>query len=203
MGALIPNPMDQEIAFKLNTLFSGDNFKKLCAHRDGGSNKLLFHHSKKLSRIARRIGAYPQSTDATDPQHDSMPGRRNPRARWYHFLEMLEQKHDRTGSSSPTTADAIKAALQSAITSTNPNVVGAVFNFTYTPSNTKLIFLEPNNTNPGHLFQVGTTADHVLSLTLICEVLIPGGAIGHNNNSGANENPVQNLPWPEDNQNQN
>src|SRR3954449_3578465 len=122
MGSLIPNPMDQEIAFKLNTLFSGANFQKLCAHADGGSTK-LFHPSKKLSRIARRIGAYPQSTDDTDPNHDSMPGRRNPRARWYRFLEMLETKHDRTGSGSPNTADAIKAALQNAITSTNPKIV--------------------------------------------------------------------------------
>jgi hypothetical protein len=202
MGSLIPNPMDQEIVFKLNTLFSGANFLKLRAHTDGGSTT-LFDHSKKLSRIARRIGAYPQSTDDTDPHHDSMPGRRNPRARWYHFLEMLENKHDRAGSGSPTTADAIKAALQNAITSTSPKIVGVVFNFTYTPSNTKLIFLEPNNTNPGHLFQVGTTADHVLFLTLICEVLIPAGAIGHNNNASGNENPVQNLPWPEDNQDQN
>jgi hypothetical protein len=201
MGSLIPNPMDQEIVFKLNTVFSGANFQKLRAHTDGGSTK-LFHPSKKLSRIARRIGAYPQSTDDTDPQHDSMKTRRNPRARWYHFLEMLEQKRDHTGSG-PTTADAIKAALQKAITSTTPNVVGVVFNLTYAPSTTQLIFLEPNNTNPGHLFQVGTTADHVLSLTLICEVLIPAGVIGHNNNAGSNEIPVQNLPWPEDNQDQN
>jgi hypothetical protein len=195
MGSLIPNPMDQEIVFKLNTLFSGTNFQTLRAHTDGGSHK-LFHSSKKLSRIARRIGAYPQSTDDTDPQHDSMKARRNPRARWYHFLELLEHKRD-----GPTTADAIKAALQNAITAAN--VVGVVFNVTYTPSSSNLIFLEPNNTSPGHLFQVGTTANHVLVLTLICEVLIPAGSIGHPNNPGANENPVQNLPWPADDQDQN
>jgi hypothetical protein len=129
-----------------------------------------------------------------------MKARRNPRARWYHFLELLEHKRDKTGGG-PTTADAIKAALQNAITAAN--VVGVVFNVTYTPSSSNLIFLEPNNTSPGHLFQVGTTANHVLVLTLICEVLIPAGSIGHPNNPGANENPVQNLPWPADDQDQN
>jgi hypothetical protein len=201
MGSLIPNPMDQEIVFKLNTLFSGTNFQTLRNHRDGGAGTpTLFHPSKKLSRIARRIGAYPQSMNDTDPKHDTERNRRNPRARWYHFLELLDTKHDQTGSG-PSTADAIKGALQKAITTNH--VVGVVFDVTYTPAKSNLIFLEPDNTNPGHLFQIGTTPDLVLSLTLICEVLIPAGTIPHPNNPGAHEIPVQNLPWSEDNQPQN
>jgi hypothetical protein len=205
MGALIPNPMDQEIVFKLNTIFSGTNFQTLRAHNDGGPGgpaaKLFHKNTKKLSRIARRIGAYPQSMNDTDSRHDTMTGRRNPRARWYHFLESLSHEHDLTGSG-PTTADAIMDALQNAIT--HPNIVGVIFNVTYTPSATKSKskFLEPNNTSPGHIFSIGSTTDQVLMLTLICQDAIPAGAITHNNNPGPHENVIANMPWPKDDQNQ-
>ena len=79
MGALIPNPMDQEIVFRLNTVFSGASYTSIAGHTDGDGLK-LFDASKKLSRIARRIGAYPQPTNDTDPNHPTQPGRRNPRA---------------------------------------------------------------------------------------------------------------------------
>jgi hypothetical protein len=206
MGSLIPNPMDQEIVFRLNTTFSGNTFLALRAHSDGDGTK-LFDTSKRLSRIARRIGAYPQSSDDTDPDHTTMPNRRNPRARWYHFLELLEAEHDHM-SSSPKTADAIKTALQAAIMNTfaGKNIVGVVFNVTYatTPSgHASMLYLEPSNSNPGHIFEIGTTGTHILCLTLICQHHIPGGAVSHARNPGANETPVAGIIWPLDDQNQN
>jgi hypothetical protein len=202
MGGLIPTPMDQEIVFKLNTTFSGDAFQCLLNHADGpaAAPTSLFDPSKRLSRIARRIGAYPQSMDNTDPNNPARPSRRNPRARWYHFLEMLETQHDNPAGTGPTTADAIKAALQSAISA--GNIVGVVFNVTYTPAGSKLIFLEPNNSNPGHIFQVGNTPEYVMFLTLICQDHIPNAAISHKNNKGTNELPVNGMVWPIDDQDQ-
>jgi hypothetical protein len=201
MGSLIPNPMDQEIVFKLNTIFSGNSFKALSAHSDADS-KGLFHSSKKLSRVARRIGAYPQSNDNTDSTNTAMPTRRNPRARWYHFLEMLETQHDTSGAG-PTTADAIKDSLQAAISA--GNIVGVVFDVSYTPTSAKAkhIFLHPNNTSPGQIFQVGNSADYVMVLTLICQDHIPSGAISNPRNKGSNELPVANMVWPIDDQDQN
>lgn len=207
MGSLIPNPMDQEIVFRLNTTFSGNAFLALRAHVDSDGTR-LFDPGKRLSRIARRIGAYPESTNDTDPDHTTMPNRkRNPRARWYHFLELLEAEHD-PGSLSPTTADAIKNALQKAITNSfaGKNIVGVIFNATYatTPSgHASMLYLEPNNTNPGHIYEVGGTGTHLLCLTLICQHHIPGGSISHANNPGASEQPVTGMIWPQDDQNQN
>ena len=34
MGSLIPNPMDQEIVFRLNTIFSGNAFTAVASHND-------------------------------------------------------------------------------------------------------------------------------------------------------------------------
>ncbi len=207
MGSLIPNPMDQEIVTRLNTTFSGNSFLALRAHVDPDGTT-LFDPSKRLSRIARRIGAYPQSNDDTDPDHTTMPNqRRNPRARWYHFLELLEAEHDHV-SSSPKTADAIKSALQKAITNTFPgkNIVGVVFNATYatTPSgHASMIYVEPSNSSPGHIFEIGTTNTHLLCLTLICQHHIPGGAISHPNNPGGSEAPVAGTIWGPDDNNQN
>jgi hypothetical protein len=198
MGSLIPNPMDQEIVFKLNTTFSGDSFRALCAFADGDGTK-LFHASKKLSRIARRIGAYPQSTDNTDPTNTPMPSRRNPRARWYHFLEMLETQHDSTWAGI-STADAIKASLRAALSA--GNIVGVVFDVSYTPAASKHIYLHPNNTHPGQIFQIGNSPDYVMFLTLICEDNIPGGPISHRNNKGAHELPIPDMVWPIDDQDQ-
>jgi hypothetical protein len=207
MGSLIPNPMDQEIVFRLNTIFSGNAFTAVASHNDADGLK-LFDPSKRLSRIARRIGAYPQSQNDTDPSNPTQPGRRNPRARWYFFLESLETLHDPSGTGSPTTADAIKNALQNAITNSYPgkNIVGVVFNATYatTPGgHPSTVYLEPNNTNPGHIWQIGGTNNHVLCLTLICQHHIKGGPISHQNNPGASETPIANLPWPVDDQDQN
>jgi hypothetical protein len=202
MGGLIPTPMDQEIVFKLNTTFSGAAFQSLTSHLDGPASAptSLFDPSKRLSRIARRIGAYPQSMDNTDPNNPARPGRRNPRARWYHFLEMLENQYDNSAGTGPTTADAIKSALQTAISA--GNIVGVVFDVTYTPAAPKLIFLEPNNSNPGHIFQVGNTSNYVMFLTLICQDHIPNAAINHHNNKGPNELPVNGMVWPIDDQDQ-
>ena len=199
MGSLIPNPMDHEIVFKLNTTFSGGPFNVLCSHTDGDGTT-LFDPSKKLSRIARRIGAYPESTDNTDNKNPARKGRRNPRARWYYFLEMLETQYDPSGAG-PTTADAIKAALQTAIKT--PNIVGVHFDVTYTPAASNLIFLEPDNSNPGHIFKVGSAPECVMFLTLICQELIPDKAIDHKNNPGKKELPVGGMVWGIDDQDQN
>lgn len=206
MGSLIPNPMDQEIVFRLNETFSGNSFLALRTHTDGDGTK-LFDASKRLSRIARRIGAYPSSRDDTDPDHTTMPRRRNPRARWYHFLELLEAAHDPTSTSSPTTAAAIKTILERAIANSiaGKNIVGVVFNVTYatTPSgHASTLYLHPDNSGPGQVWEIGTTGTHVLGLTLICQHHIPGGAVSHPNNPGANETAIAGMIWPVDDQNQ-
>src|SRR5437660_1729258 len=79
MGGFIPSPNDQEIVAKLNYLFSGAQLAAIKAFTDK-NNKRLFP-AKNLSRVARRIGAYPNTTN---DQYG-----RNPRARWYLFLEKL------------------------------------------------------------------------------------------------------------------
>jgi hypothetical protein len=204
MGSLIPNPMDQEIVFRLNTVFSGASFTAIANHRDpDGLTVFDPSPTKKLSRSARRIGAYPQSQNDTDTSHPTQPGRRNPRARWYFFLDSLEALHDPSGTGSPTTADAIKSALQKAITNayTGKNIVGVVFNATYTTTpggHPSTVYLEPNNSNPGHIWQIGGTNNHVLCLTLVCQHHIKGGPISHRNNPGASEALIANLPWPVD-----
>lgn len=208
MGSLIPNPMDQEIVFRLNETFSGTAFLALRNHHDGGG-ATLFDAGNQLSRIARRIGTYPSSRDDTDPNHTTMPRRRNPRARWYHFLELLEAEHDPTSASSPTTAYAIKTVLRAAVTNTiaGKNIVGVVFNVTYatTPSgHASMLYLYPDNTTPGQVFEIGQTGTHVLFLTLICQHHIPGGPVSHPNNPGPNEVvPVAGMIWPSDDQDQN
>jgi len=101
-----------------------------------------------------------------------------------------------------------KSALQKAITNSYPgkNIVGVVFNATYAttpPGHPSTVYLEPDNTSPGHVWQIGGTNNHVLCLTLICQHHIKGGPISHQNNPGASESPIPNLPWPGDDQDEN
>jgi hypothetical protein len=86
MGAFIPSPNDQEIIAKLNFLFSGATLAQIKAFTDKNGKPLF--PAKNLSRVARRIGAYPNTTSDSNG--------RNPRARWFVFLENLpgSTKHD-------------------------------------------------------------------------------------------------------------
>jgi hypothetical protein len=158
MGDFLPSPNDQEIIAKLNFLFSGKNLQNLKAFTDKNGRQMF--PAKNLSRAARRLGAYPNTTNDANG--------RNPRARWYVFLENLPI---------PTKQD-INYLLSDAIG--NPGYDGVVFDLTHEPTGTPPFIAQGSGGTPGEVvtFPDGTT---ILFVTMVCDQPIPTG--------GANDRP--------------
>jgi len=196
MGGFIPSPYDQEIVARLNYIF--DTYRTLLrTHRDrdpnnpvhGPQNQPLFPPGAKLSRIARRIGAHPNLTQA--PSQSG--GLKNPRARWYVFLDQLPQttKHD----------------IILVITAAQANQARVVFDLTHEPNIGQPFVVLDSAGNP--ITATLPNNDIVYCLTLVCETPIPEnnqpspvGGTNDNPNSPANpqNNEVSlNLPWQGDN----
>jgi hypothetical protein len=183
MGGFLPSPNDQEIIAKLNFLFSGANLTALKAFTDKNGKPMF--PAKNLSRVARRIGAYPNTTNDANG--------RNPRARWYVFLEGLpgQTKKDINGLLS----DAISNGYD-----------GVVFDLTHEPTG-KPPFIQPGSGGgPGEVvnFPDGKT---ILFITMVCDQPIPTGGnhdrppSGHDpGGTQANENAFwpANSPWKVD-----
>jgi hypothetical protein len=148
MGAFIPSPNDQEIIAKLNFLFSGATLAQIKAFTDKNGKPLF--PAKNLSRVARRIGAYPNTT--------SDPHGRNPRARWFVFLENLP------GS----TKQSINTLLAEA-TNAATGYDGVVFDLTHQKVGGKPPYVAIGSTgSPGEVlnFPDGKT---ILFITLVCD----------------------------------
>jgi hypothetical protein len=198
MGSFIPTPYDQEIVARLNYIF--DTYRTLLrTHRDrdpnnpvhGPQNQPLFPPGAKLSRIARRIGAHPNMTQAPSLSG----GLKNPRARWYVFLDGLPQ----------TT----KKDIISVITAAQANQARVVFDLTHepqTPNGQPYVVLD-NAGNP--ITAILPNNDLVYCLTLVCQSPIPedtqpSSAGGTHDNPTSAANPQNNevtlnLPWNGDN----
>jgi hypothetical protein len=176
MGSFIPSPSDQEIVAKLNFLFSGTTLAKMKTFADKDKKPLF--PAKNLSRLARRIGAFPNTTsDASG---------RNPRARWYVFLEQLPS----------STKKAINDLLAAA--TANPGYDGVVFNLTHESTGTDPYVASGSSGGAGEVvtFPDGQT---ILFMTLVCDQPIPTGGnndrphIGHDpGGTGNNEDDF----WP-------
>jgi hypothetical protein len=200
MGSFIPSPYDQEIVARLNHIF--DHYRTLLrTHNDrdpnnpvhGPQNKPLFFQGASLSRVARRMGAHPNLTQA--PSQSG--GIKNPRARWYVFLDQLPQ----------TTKDAIILV----ITTAQANQARVVFDLTHepqTPNGQPYVVLD-NAGNP--ITATLPNNDIIYCLTLVCQDPIPENIqpspVGGTNDrptSPANQQPNEaalNLPWQGDNGN--
>jgi hypothetical protein len=200
MGDFIPSPYDQEIVARLNNLFD-HHLTAIKNHKDndpnnpkaGPQNTPLFP-AASLSRVARRIGAYPNLVQA--PSQSG--GLKNPRARWYVFLDQLPQ----------TTKNAINLVITTAI---QQNAAGIVFDLTHeaqTPNGLPYVVLDSH----GQPIQA-TLPDNstVYCLTLVCQDPIPestqvspvGGTFNNPTNPAnqqGNEVAI-NLPWGSDNNN--
>lgn len=195
MGAFIPTPYDQEIVARLNFLF--DHHRATIGHHldhppaPGGANPPLFP-AASLSRIARRIGAYPNATQAPS----SSGGLKNPRARWFVFLDQLSQQ---------TTND-INLVIQTALQNNAP----IVFDLTHEPHPPQPApYVVMNNGQP--VQATLPNGNVVYCLTLVCQTPIPegnqsaaaGGTLDNptsNANQQGNETAI-NLPWGPDNTN--
>lgn len=195
MGAFIPTPYDQEIVARLNYLF--DHHRAVIRHHldnppaPGGANQPLFP-PVSFSRVARRIGAYPNATQA----QSSTGALKNPRARWFVFLDQLPQP----------TKDDINLVIQAALQNNAP----IVFDLTHEANPPQTApYVVMNNGQP--LQATLPNGNVVYCLTLVCQAPIPEGnqaaAVGgtldnptSNANQQANETPI-NLPWPPDNTN--
>jgi hypothetical protein len=199
MGDFIPSPYDQEIVARLNHLFD-HHLTAIKNHRDrdpfnpaAGQNTPLFP-AHRLSRVARRIGAHPNLIQA--PSQSG--GAKNPRARWYVFLDQLPQ----------STKDAINLVITTAI---QQNAAGIVFDLTHeaqTPNGQPYVVLD------GHGQPIQATLPNnntVYCLTLVCQDPIPDsnqpspvGGTFNNPTSPANQQGNEvgvNLPWGGDNNN--
>jgi hypothetical protein len=186
MGSFIPSPNDQEIIAKLNYLFSGTvlaNIKKL-----NDKDKKPIFPAKNLSRAARRIGAFPNTKNDAHG--------RNPRARWYVFLESL-----------PASTKRDINTLLAAATDSQNGYDGVVFDLTHEPSGKDPYIAPGSSGNAGELitFPDGKT---ILFLTLVCDQPIPVGGnndcphIGHDpGGTKNNENDLwpANAKWQPDN----
>src|SRR5579859_1397977 len=187
MGTFIPTPYDQEIVARLNHLFD-HHLTAIRNHRDvdpntGAQTKPLFP-AASLYRVARRIGAYPNSINTPSPSG----GMKNPRARWYVFLDSLPQ----------TTVDAINLVIQTALQNSAP----VVFDLTHepnTPNGQPYVLLDPQ----GNPIQATLRNNQIVyCLTLVCQTAIPTGAGNDNPPSMANHQGNEvglNLPWGSDN----
>ncbi|MGY4317634.1 hypothetical protein [Bradyrhizobium sp. JR3.5] len=118
MGSFIPTPHDQEIVARLNWVFHHHR-TVINNHRDnapggGGANQALLP-AASLSRLARRIGAYPQSTQAP-----AAGGLKNPRARWFVFLDNLPNQ--------------TKTDINTVITAALQNNAPIIFDLTHEPN---------------------------------------------------------------------
>ncbi|MGY4171682.1 MULTISPECIES: hypothetical protein [Bradyrhizobium] len=154
MGAFIPTPSDQQIIAKLNFLFSKvGKLGDLKSFTDRNGKKIF--PATHLSRAARRIGAYP---DSTNDAHG-----RNPRARWYVFLEKLPQ----------ATKNDINDALVAAIDPIN-GYDGVIFNLTHEPTGTDPYVVHGGAGTPGEVVRL-PDGQIVLLLTLVCDAPIPTG----------------------------
>src|SRR5215217_2938652 len=180
MGSFIPSPSDHEIIARLNFLFSkAGALTRMQSFTDRPGKIFPASH---LSRVARRIGAYPHSTSDTHG--------RNPRARWYVFLDNLPR----------ATKNRINTLLAQAIDPQN-SFDGVIFNLTH----------EPGSGPPHVVDQVINFPDaqKLLFITMVCETPIPVGG-GHDRPSihhdpgghQGNENDFwpPNDPWQTDNQ---
>jgi len=203
MGALIPNGFDQEIILKLNTIFSGATFDALKGAKDadghdpfseGGTSR-----PKRLSRAARRVGAYPDK---------KAHGGKKPRARWYVFLDKLKDLYDigvdpSNPGSARSTETTIKKLISDALNdswngnsyTTRGGIKGIVFGVGY-EAPTSLFekseseyglsktaqpptaYVEPNNdpqepenSPPGHLYELpeASGGGWILSINLIVQ----------------------------------
>jgi hypothetical protein len=177
MGSFIPTPSDQEIIAKLNFLFSGTVLADLKKLSDKDKKPLF--PAKNLSRVARRIGAFPNTTNDTNG--------RNPRARWYVFLESL-----------PASTKKDINTLLAAATDLQNGYDGVVFNLTHESTGQAPYVAPGSSGNAGELvsFPDGKT---MLFVTLVCDQPIPVGgnndrpSIGHDpGGTGNNETAF----WP-------
>jgi hypothetical protein len=197
MGSFIPTPYDQEIVARLNWLFY--HYRTVIhSHQDnspgGGAGRPSLFPAASLSRVARRIGAYPQSTQAPS----SGGGLKNPRARWLVFLDNLPNQ------TSTDINTVIVAALQ--------NNAPIVFDLTHEanpPQPAPYVIMA----SPGQPVQATLPNGQVAyCLTLVCQAPIPednqaavSGGTNNNPTSNANiqrnETPITNLPWNPDDTN--
>jgi hypothetical protein len=113
MGALMPvgSGPDKEIVTVLNNLFSGTNLQAL---RNHDKKEKLFDASRRLHRVAARIGAYP----ARDyfPVDDA-------KRKWFYFLHHLPTE----------TTDAIKRILRDALKKDKTQIAAVVFSVEENP----------------------------------------------------------------------
>ena|SRR5712691_7517506 len=106
MGSLMPvgSGPDKEIVTVLNNLFSGANLQAL---RDHDKIEKLFGATRRLHRVAVRIGAYPARDYSPD----------DAKRKWFYFLHHLP-----TG-----TTDAIKRILRDALAKDKTQIVAVQF----------------------------------------------------------------------------
>ncbi|THD61103.1 MAG: hypothetical protein E7813_22175 [Bradyrhizobium sp.] len=199
MGDFIPTPYDQEIVARLNYVF--DTYRsELRTHNDndpnnplrGPQNKPLFFPGAKLSRIARRIGAYPVPIQA--PSQGGTV--KNPRARWHVFLDGLPVQTQQDIITVITAAQAAKARV--------------VFDLTHEPptATNKLPYVVLDASTKKPVTATLPNNEIVYCLTLVCQDPIPeddkpSPAGGTNNNPSSPANKQNNevatkLPWQPD-----
>jgi hypothetical protein len=158
MGGFIPSPNDQEIIAKLNFLFSGDVLNKKMKKPFLDKNKQPLFPAKNLSRVARRIGAFPNTTSDANG--------RNPRARWYVFLEKLPN----------ATKQDINDLLADA-TDPQTGYDGVVFDLTHEPAPVGQPPIPPYiaKGSGGGAGEIVTFPDGktILFMTLVCDQPIP------------------------------
>ncbi|WP_128961666.1 hypothetical protein [Bradyrhizobium guangzhouense] len=200
MGSFIPTPHDQEIVARLNWVFHHHR-TVINNHRDhpqgGGGAQQPLLPAASLSRLARRIGAYPQSTQA-----QAVGGLKNPRARWFVFLDGLPNQ--------------TKTDINTVITAALQNNAPIIFDLTHEPNPPQpapYVIMA----SPGQPMQVTLpNGQPAYCLTLVCQTpiqesnqAIPPGTPGtpgtFNNptshaNAQANEVGI-NIPWNPDNTN--
>jgi hypothetical protein len=203
MGGFIPTPFDLEIVARLNWVFTHHR-TVIQGHTDnspgGGAPPPPLFPAASLSRVARRIGAYPQSTNA----QTSVAGQlKNPRARWFVFLDGLP----------PQT----KADINTVITAALQNNAPIVFDLTHEPTPPPQPAPYVIMASPGQPLQATLpNGQNVYCLTLVCQTPIPENnqaiPTGRPGNPGTNNNPRSNanqqgnekginLPWNPDNTN--
>jgi hypothetical protein len=123
MGSLMPvgSGPDKEIVTLLNNLFSGSNLQAL---RDHHKTENLFDGTRRLHRVALRIGAYPARDYSPD----------DAKRKWFYFLHHLPTE----------TADAIKKILRDTLKKDKTQIVAVRFSVEENPDATRA-HLFPSN----------------------------------------------------------
>jgi hypothetical protein len=168
MGALIPNPHDQDVSQRLDNTFSDPHLRKL-------RNRLIRMEPKffsdpgnprHLARISHRLRISPQGPPPPTPAQL--------RARWQYLLQVLLTDPVKAAQDGTTVAEVIRNALQVFVVTDDPQCTAITFSAIHDgglPSGIDYqVNINPDPTVPRR------AGNYIARIQLRCRQEIPAGA---------------------------